>query len=64
MKIVVIIGFIAMMLSGCTKLHDDKYDERIQRPNLDIEIPTDPSWDTIPQADDDIIMEILKNRSK
>ncbi len=44
-------------LSSCTKLHEEIYDEHIQRPQIDIEVEQ-PDWDSIPEIDNDLEFEI------
>lgn len=42
---------VAISIVGCAKLYEDVEVERIQRPSYDIDIPTNPPWDSIPQPD-------------
>lgn len=36
---------LAGILSGCVKLNEDVTEERIKRPQYDIDVSIDPSWD-------------------
>lgn len=43
---------LAGMLSGCVKLNEDVAEERIKRPQYDIDVTIDPSWDAEQDSDD------------
>ncbi len=49
------IATIAM--SSCTKLNEDQYDEHIERPQIDIEVPP-PTWESTPEIDNELNFEI------
>ncbi|MFI3265247.1 MAG: hypothetical protein SNG38_08895 [Rikenellaceae bacterium] len=44
-------------ISSCTKLHEEIYDEHIQRPQIDIEVEQ-PQWDSTPGIDSDLEFEL------
>ena len=47
-------------LSSCVKLYEEEELDIVKRPQTDIEIPTNPSWDDNPDNDADI--SLLKNK--
>ncbi len=63
MRKLLILVLATLVMSSCAKLYDESYDENIERPQLDFEIPIYPPWDTIPQIDNDIDLE-FKGSSK
>lgn len=38
-------------LASCAKLHEEEKTETLKRPQTDIEIPQDTSWDDVPQPE-------------
>ncbi len=57
MKRLLIFCFATVAISSCTKLHEEIYDEHIKRPQIDVEVER-PQWDSIPQIDNDIELEL------
>ncbi|MFR9611510.1 MAG: hypothetical protein SNI87_07135 [Rikenellaceae bacterium] len=48
---------IAGCAQSCTKLNEDQYDEHIERPQIDIEVPP-PTWESTPEIDNELNFEI------
>ena len=52
-KVIMVISLLAatVALSSCVKLYEEEELDIIKRPQTDIEIPTNPSWDDNPDND-------------
>ena len=49
--ITALVLLVATGLASCAKLYEEENTETLKRPQTDIEIPQDTSWDDVPQPE-------------